>query len=444
VSTTPQGMTKPPTKGPVSWKLRVFYALVLLLAFYGQAGGVEGWLIPKDAETIEQVGLWVLVLAFVLVLELGTVVLLSRAQELRHAGEPAAVMIIAATILALGAATLSFVGHWEDNRIQACAFAGITLLGFVIWLFMSDLREQPFITRRRTVKAAVEQFIKDLDLDAKFKKLVMASVDFDNIADAITRGMENDLIAEKLGKAIAPAAWNVSGEEGQEAQAAAQAALRAEFEGIVTAMQAQIGEALGQAAALEKELAQVRVTSAEEAEELKRSLELAAASAATEQITARDERLGELTREVEVLRGQLAARPAQAPVPTGANGSRSNGSAEPVPPQARREVREPVTAPRASAGAAVQAPRAEAAPATVKEQVFELWDGLLGRRLVTAETRAPALADLAESHFPEAKRDSLRRYAGDWRRELDVSQADEQVEESPKGSHLRAVPKLEE
>jgi hypothetical protein len=427
VSTTPQGMTKRPAKGDrhIPVKLRVFYALVLLLAFFGQAGGVKGWLIPDDADRFQTFLLWILVLAFVLVLELGTVVLLSRAQELRHAGEPAAVMIAAATVLAFGAAALSFVGHWSDvqtDRIQACAFAGITLLGFVIWLFMSDLKEQPFISRRRTVKAAVEQFIKDLNLDAKYKKLVMASVDFDNIADAITRGMENDLIADMLGKAIAPAAWNVQDgdEEAERVRAEAAAAVQAEFEGIVARLQGQMSEALGQAAALEKELAQVRVAADEEKAGLQQSYEDRLREAS--QVAARSE--APVENYTASTRGPVHRGNGSAPLP--APGPQVPVAQQPVPRQT-----EPVSAPTARAATVgntalqpqtqhqpvpQQARAAQGQQVSGKQALLGALEQLLADEEVALDWTPKALVRAAEEagvHLDNA--DSATRYAREWR-----------------------------
>jgi hypothetical protein len=414
-------MTKRPAKGEkvIPWKLRIFYVLVLVLAFFGQAGGVEGWLIPTDADGFDEFLLWLLVVAFVLVLELGTVVLLSRAQELRHAGEPAGWMIFAATVLAFGAAALSFVGHWgpkQEDKIQACAFAGITLLGFLIWLFMSDLKEQPFITRRRTVKAAVEQFIKDLDLDAKYKKLVMASVDFDNIADAVTRGMENDLIADMLGRAIAPAAWNVEDDEdAAQARAEAEAAIRAEFEGIVSRLQGQMGEALGQAAALEKELAQVRT--AAEAEKAALEQELEDRLRETSQVPARSEAPVE---EYAGTRGVVQRGNGSAPLPAPA--PQAPVAPQPVPRQA-----EPVSAPTARAATVgntvlqpqavpQQARAAQGQQVSGKQALLGALEQLLADEKVALDWTPKALVRAAEEvgvHLDNP--DSAARYARDWR-----------------------------
>lgn len=417
MNTPPNGMTKRPTKDPIPVKLGIFYTLVLLLAFFGQAGGVEGWLIPSNAEGLTWVLLWGLVLAFVLVLELGTVVLLTRAEELRHHGKPAAVMIGAATVLALGAATLSFFGHWGEERadqIQACAFAGVTLLGFVIWLFMSDLREQPFIARRRTVRAAVKQFIKDLDLDDRYKNLVMASVDFDTIADDITRNMANELIADMLGKAIAPAAWHVEDENNEQARAEAAAAIKAEFEGIVAGMKAQMAEALGQAAALEKELAQVRVAADEEKAGLQREFEDRLREAS--QVPARSE--VPVEEHTAATRGPVHRGNGSAPIPA----QQEAVAQQPVPRQA-----EPVSAPTARAATVgntvlqpqqvpEQARSAQGQQVSGKHALLQTLEQLLADEKVSLDWAPKDLVRAAEDagvHLGNT--DSATRYAREWR-----------------------------
>ena len=109
-------------------ELRIFYAVVLVLALFGQSSGASSWLIPKDANEAQMFLYWLLVFAFVAVLELGAVVLLRRAETQRRAGQRAWIAILTAIALALGAAALSWAGHWgpeTHERIQACAFAGI-------------------------------------------------------------------------------------------------------------------------------------------------------------------------------------------------------------------------------------------------------------------------------------------------------------------------------
>lgn len=432
MSANPDVMTKPPSRGPkrASKELVIFYVLVLVLAFYGQASGTSSWLIPGDAEWAELLLLGALVIAFVLVLELGTVALLRRAEALRQAGARAGGVIVAATVLALGAATLTFVSHWgpaDVEKIQSFAFAGTTMLGFTVWTLMSDLRMDPFVVRRGIVHDAVQQFIKDVPLDPKFKAMLIATADYDTIADSVTRDLANEQIAKILTQAIAPATWSGDVDAQAAALAEQEVALREEFE-------AETAERDRQA---ETALAELRVQLEAATVERIRSLETA-----VERLQPEAERAGELQREVEALRRQLAVPPTPAQVPSpGTNGSRPNGSAEQVPPQARREVREPVTTPtaRASVGAAVPAPREEAAPATVKEQVFEYWASLQDADVVDPDDdTAPQLATLAERKFPAEKRETLRKYGAQWlKKSLPVPVA-------PTPPTLRAVPPLRE
>jgi hypothetical protein len=480
VSPNPEVMTKPPTRGPrrASRELIVFYVLVLILAFYGQASGTSNWLIPDDADVPELLVLGALVIAFVLVLELGTVALLRRAEARLRAGDRARVAIVAATLLALGAATLSFVGHWGDSdveRIQSFAFAGTTLLGFTVWTIMSDLRKDPFVVRRGIVRDAVQQFIKNVPIDQKYKNMLIATADYDTIADSVTRDLANEQIANILTQAIAPETWNANAQA--EALAAQEEAHRAEVEALSAQHEAEVEELRAAAEAARQEFAERHAAQAQRIEELGEASRSALAGRDQEAARAVDQALAErdglaeelkqtrqtaaeqikaLNTELERLRPiasraaalqakaeeQSAAdhRPAPAPTAGGANGSRPASSAETVPVQ-RPEPREPVGAPtaRAAVGSAVPAPRAEAALGTIKEQAFDLWDELLNQELISAETKAPALADLAMSKFPGANRDSLRNYAGQWRRTLS---SDESAAEAPKGSHLRAVPNL--
>lgn len=213
-------------------ELRVFYSLVLGLALYGQSTGASSWLVPDDASHLQAALLWVLVIAFVLVLELGAVVLLRRAETQRRAGERAWVAIFAAIVLAGGAAGLSWIGHWGTStsaQIQSWAFAGATLLGVLVWAIMADLSIDATVSRHRAVESAVRRYVKDLSMDGSEKSVLLATMDVRMITQLITGGPDalggadgrdrNVRIAHILARAIDPDTWH-----GQEAKPAAKKA----------------------------------------------------------------------------------------------------------------------------------------------------------------------------------------------------------------------------
>jgi hypothetical protein len=213
-------------------ELRVFYSLVLGLALYGQSTGASSWLVPDDASHLQAALLWVLVIAFVLVLELGAVVLLRRAETQRRAGERAWVAIFAAIVLAGGAAGLSWIGHWGTStsaQIQSWAFAGATLLGVLVWAIMADLSIDATVSRHRAVESAVRRYVKDLSMDGSEKSVLLATMDVPMITRLITGGPDaltdadgrdrNVRIAKILAVAIDPDTWH-----GQDAKPAAKKA----------------------------------------------------------------------------------------------------------------------------------------------------------------------------------------------------------------------------
>lgn len=211
-------MTQPATPRT---ELKVFYALVLALALYGQSTGASSWLVPDHAGTLQKTLLWVLVLAFVAVLELGGVVLLRRAEAQRRGGQRAAVAILTAIAIALGASGLSWIGHWSPalaDQIQAWAFAGSTLLGVVVWAIMADLSIDPLVDRYRAVRVAIVRYVKGLPMDAAEKAVLTATLDIPFITRYITEGPgavegvrahpRNARIAQILAEVIDPEAWH--------------------------------------------------------------------------------------------------------------------------------------------------------------------------------------------------------------------------------------------
>jgi hypothetical protein len=201
-------------------ELRVFYGVVLVLALFGQSSGASSWLIPPDANPVQRALYWLLVIAFVAVLELGAVVLLRRAETQRRAGERAWIAILTAIALALGAAALSWAGHWGPTvheQIQAWAFAGSTLLGVIVWAIMADLSIAEHVAQHRAVREAVRRYIKALTMDNAEKAVLIATMNIPLITkwildgpDAVEgQGHERDLrIARILATAIDPSTWH--------------------------------------------------------------------------------------------------------------------------------------------------------------------------------------------------------------------------------------------
>lgn len=210
-------------------ELRVFYAVVLVLALFGQSSGASSWLIPPDAPPAQRSLYWLLVLAFVAVLELGAVVLLRRAETQRRSGQRAWIAILTAIALALGAAALSWAGHWgpeAHEQIQAWAFSGSTLLGVIVWAIMADLSIAENVAQHRAVREAVRRYVKALTMDNAEKAVLIATMNIplitrwilDGPAAVEGQGHERDLrIAAILATAIDPNTWH--GHQGPAANA---------------------------------------------------------------------------------------------------------------------------------------------------------------------------------------------------------------------------------
>lgn len=201
-------------------ELRIFYVVVLVLALFGQSSGASSWLIPPDANQAQTLLYWLLVFAFVAVLELGAVVLLRRAETQRRAGKRAWIAILTAIVLAVGAAALSWAGHWgpeAHEKIQAWAFSGSTLLGVVVWAIMADLSIAEHVSQRRAVRDAVRRYVKSLTMDNAEKAVLIATMNIPLITKWILdgpgavegQGHERDLrIAAILATAIDPDTWH--------------------------------------------------------------------------------------------------------------------------------------------------------------------------------------------------------------------------------------------
>jgi hypothetical protein len=214
-----QAMANPTVPVHERAELRIFYGVVLILALFGQSSGASSWLIPPDANPLQLALYWGLVLAFVAVLELGAVVLLRRAETQRRAGERAWVAIFTAIALALGAAALSWAGHWGPEiheQLQAWAFAGSTLLGVIVWAIMADLRIAEDVAQHRAVRDAVRRYIRALTMDGAEKAVLIATMNIPVITKWIIDGPESagesvhdrDVrIARILATAIDPDTW---------------------------------------------------------------------------------------------------------------------------------------------------------------------------------------------------------------------------------------------
>lgn len=115
--------------------LRIFYALVLLIALAGQALAAREWL-----------G-WPLLAALAAVagVEFGGVVLSMHADERRRLGERALPARVLAAAVAAGAVALNWLGH--DDHLVGGFFAGMSALGFSVWLIVSAARRRDALRR---------------------------------------------------------------------------------------------------------------------------------------------------------------------------------------------------------------------------------------------------------------------------------------------------------
>jgi hypothetical protein len=125
---------EPTTATPTTSKLRnlitaAFYLAVLAVALVGSAQAAAGkldWKLPAA-------------LAAVSAAELGGVVLSMHADSRRRLGEHAIVARIISAAIAAGAVAINFFGH-DNNRFQACFFAGFSALGYTVYLIISAAR----------------------------------------------------------------------------------------------------------------------------------------------------------------------------------------------------------------------------------------------------------------------------------------------------------------
>lgn len=214
-------------------KTRAFYGIVLFLAMVGQFTAAVSWVhLPRPE------GDWVVdtpvphfisfaeilvSLAFVLVLELGAVVLLLLAAERLHQGRRGSAIAALAASLALGvtAGFITFQGHWGDStpeQLSAVGFLLVTAIGYTVALITMDWRESAENKRARAVRAAVRRYIKSLSLADADRDVLLATLDEDTIARDITDGLDNASIAERLSAAIDPSGWRESTDSAPESE----------------------------------------------------------------------------------------------------------------------------------------------------------------------------------------------------------------------------------
>jgi hypothetical protein len=105
---------------------QVFYAVVLVVALAGQVIGAHQSLgIPV-----------VFAIPAVAALELGGIVVLSNADVRRRLGERANASRLLSAAIAAGAVAFNLATH--DNRLLAAFFAGMSALGYLVWLMHTE------------------------------------------------------------------------------------------------------------------------------------------------------------------------------------------------------------------------------------------------------------------------------------------------------------------
>ncbi len=112
--------------------LTVFYVVVVGVALTGAGQAATGWL-----------G-WPALFAFAAVaaVELGGVVISHHAGERMRLGERAIIARLLSAAVAAGAVSVNWFGHHADSVGQAAFFAGMSALGYLVWLIDTSARRR--------------------------------------------------------------------------------------------------------------------------------------------------------------------------------------------------------------------------------------------------------------------------------------------------------------
>lgn len=128
-------------ESPRTW-LRRFYILVGLIALVGQTGAAVGWL---DLDLKWDVLTWGAAAVAVATLEVGGIAILGYAAARRRLNERALLARAVSAGVAAFAVTINWVGHRDANgdpTIEAYFFAGMSALGYLVYLIDSEARRR--------------------------------------------------------------------------------------------------------------------------------------------------------------------------------------------------------------------------------------------------------------------------------------------------------------
>ncbi|MGK5740206.1 hypothetical protein [Micromonospora sp. URMC 103] len=114
-----------------------FYVVVLLIALGGQVSGA-----------MERLGMpWYVALPAVGALELGGVVVLANADVRRRLGEPALLSRVLSAGIAAAAVAFNWLAH--GNHLEGGFYAGMSLLGYLVWLMSTENQRRDRLRARR-------------------------------------------------------------------------------------------------------------------------------------------------------------------------------------------------------------------------------------------------------------------------------------------------------
>jgi hypothetical protein len=120
--------------------LTAFYAVVAVIAAAGAGQAAAHWLGWDKVASF----------ASVAAVEFGGVVISKHALDRRRLGERATVARLLSAAVAAGAVSVNWFGH-ADNHGQAAFFAGMSLLGYCVWLIDSEARRRDQLRADRKI-----------------------------------------------------------------------------------------------------------------------------------------------------------------------------------------------------------------------------------------------------------------------------------------------------
>lgn len=188
------------------------YIIAFGASVFGQYHGMQTWMTG-----MEDMPKWLLVVitgAMIVLLDSAFLSFTTHMAHQRQQGERAIPTIVAMAVTGTLSISVTFFGHWSpeySGRMQAVMFSAASLIGIMLFLFLTPLSENPRRVKARNIYKALMVHFGKVKMEDTLRQVILQTLDMELIADLLYARMDNHGYADRIASLMRPEVMSIPG-----------------------------------------------------------------------------------------------------------------------------------------------------------------------------------------------------------------------------------------